>query len=355
MTMIRVSTLSMARQTRNNVAQMQGEMMKLQQEQASGTKMDVAGENGSRTATLISLRNTIDEINQFDTNMTGQAARLSTMQEALTQARASAQTIRDLALAASGSQSQTSNATIKGAATDAIKAITNMLNSSQSGRFLFGGTRFDQQPLQQPDAVAASGLSPNAAVTQVINAFGGTAALTSPAQVDALIDGPNGIGALFNDTRVPAAGNYANTFFNGSTAPVVGRVEGSVTITYNATAGDQSVRDMMQGLYMLSAVRAEDVPDEAYQQLAGRAMKLINSGLEKLTQTQSLLGLNEQTVSTTQENLRVQKGLVNNQIVKLEEADPYESSLRLTVLKTQLEATFSVTASLGKLSLMNYL
>lgn len=355
MTMIRVSTMSLARQTRNNVALMQSEMMKLQQELSTGSKIDVAGENGSRTATLLNLRNTIDEIEQFNVNLTSQSARLATMQEALTQARTAAQTVRDLALAASGSQSETSNATISGAATDAIKTITNMLNSSQSGRFLFAGTRFDQQPLQQPDSAAASGLSPNDAMAQVITAFGGTAALTSAADVDALIDGPNGISALFNDTHVPAAGNYSNTFFNGSTTPVVGRVDGDVTISYDATAGDQGVRDLMQGLYMLSSIPSGGVTEEAYQQLSARSMELINSGLEKLTQSQSLLGLNEQTVARTQDNMKVQKGLVNNQIVKLEEADPYESSLRLDVLKTQLESTFSVTASLGKMSLINYL
>jgi flagellar hook-associated protein 3 FlgL len=46
---------------------------------------------------------------------------------------------------------------------------------------------------------------------------------------------------------------------------------------------------------------------------------------------------------------------LNNQIAKLESADPYQTALRLSQLQTQLEATFSITARMNELSLTKFL
>ncbi|MFV3126439.1 flagellin [Niveispirillum sp. KHB5.9] len=352
MTLSTVSTLSLARQTRNNVRVTQTEMQTLQQELSTGRKIDVAGSLGSRAAALLDLRNVRSEIDQFQTAMSSQAARMTAMQDAMSAMREATTKVRDLALTASGGGSDTTNAVIDDAAKDALRTVTNMLNGSMSGRFLFGGTRFDRTPIQAADQAAPSGLSPNAAIQQVLTAAG---PLNSAAAVDAMIDGPNGLSALFNDTRVPAAGNFSNTFFHGSTDPVVARAEGSVTVTYGATAGDQAVRDLLKGLHLLSAVPAESIPDAAYQRLAERAWSMVGNAMEQLTETQSILGLEEQTIGRMQDRLEVEQTLVSTQIVKLEEADPYDATLRLDVLRNQLEATFAVTSSLGKLSLANYL
>lgn len=352
MTLSTVSTLSLARQIRTNVRTTQTEMQTLQQELSTGRKIDVAGSLGSRAASLLDLRNVRNELDQFQTAMASQASRMATMQDALTAVRDATTKVRDLALTASGGTSETTAGVIDDAAKDALRTVTNMLNSSMSGRFLFGGTRFDVQPIQAANEVAPSGLSPNGAVQQVLTAFG---PLTSAADVDAMIDGPNGLSALFDDTRVPAAGNFSNTFFHGSTTPVVARAEGSVTVTYGATAGDQAVRDLLKGLHLLNAVPSDSVPDAAYNRLAERAWGLINGASEQLTETQSILGLEEQTIQRTADRLEVEQTLVSTQIVKLEEADPYDATLRLDVLRNQLEATFAVTSNLGKLSLVNYL
>lgn len=347
MSMSSISTLSLARQVRNNVRTTQSEMATLQQELSTGRKIDVAGSLGSGTASLLALRNSYSEIELFKTQMTAQAARLRTMQEAMTAVRNAATVVSDLALTASGLVSDTTSATIDDAAKNAISTITNMLNSSISGRFLFGGVAFDKQPVQGPDQALAApspfaGQTPTGLVTAAIAAL---PPVTDAASADAMV---NAMDTWFET-------NFNDIFFHGSTDPVVARAEGSVTITYGATAGDPAVKDMMKGLYLLATIPSESVNDAAYQQVAKRAWGLISSSTAQMTETQSKLGLEEQQVELTQSRLDVQKTLVNGQIVVLEEADPYEATLRLDVLKNQLEATFAMTASIGRLSLVNYL
>lgn len=337
-----VSTLSMARLTRNSVRQIQNEMQTLQQELSSGRKIDVAGSLGSGTAQLLDLRNVYNEIEHFQTAMSGQAARMKMMQDAMDSIRDSARPVRDLALTASGGANETTTATIDDAAKDALRSVTNMLNSAMSGRFLFGGTQFDRQPVQGPDEVGGSGTSPMAAVQAVV----GAAPLTSAADVDAMVDGA--LATLFDS-------QFGDVFFNGSTDPVVARIDGSVTVTYGATAGDQSFRDTLKGLYLLASVPADSVSEEAYKRVSERAWGFLNAGEQGMIETQSVLGLDEERITTNQSRLEVEKTLVSKQIIKLEEADPYESTLRIDVLKTQLEATFSLTANLSKLSLTNYI
>lgn len=353
-----LSTLSLARQTRGAIATMQAEQQVLQQEISTGRKHDVAGQVGSRTAGLLDLRNVRQDIAAYKDALQSQAARLTTMQDALGQVRTAATKVRDLALGVSGSGTGAAAATIDEAARDALKTVTSMLNASQSGRFLFAGTRFDQRPVQPAEEVAPSGLSPNQAVAQVLAAFG---PVTSAADVDALIDGPNGLASLFNDgydpdgDGVPDPGSFTGTFFQGSTQRVVSRAEADVPITYAVTAGDQPVRDLLMGLHLMSAIPNDSVPTDAYKRVAERGWQMVTSAMDRIVETQGILGLEEETVARTGDRLDIQSTLISTQIVRLEEADPYQTSLRLNTLQTQLEATFAITAKVGRLSLVDYL
>lgn len=352
MTVPTVSTLSLARQTRNGIRLMQVEMSMRQQELSTGRKIDVAGAIGSRTASLVDLRNARNEIVEFQTSIQTQASRLTTMQKAVEEVRAAVTKVRDLALGVSGSGSGPAAGAIDEAARDALQVVQSMLNTSQSGRFLFAGTRFDQKPVQPQDEVGPSGLSPAQAVAQTISGF---PALTDAASVDAMIDGPGGLSAMFNDVDPTDPASFSNTFFHGSTTYVVGRAGNEMPVTYRVTAGDQAIRDLMQGLYMLAAVPDDSVPTGAYKRVAERGWQQLTGALDQLVEMQGVLGLEEEAVDRAERQYEVQKTLVSTQIVRLEEADPQETALRLNTLQTQLEASFAVTSRISTLSLVNFL
>ncbi|MFC7335260.1 flagellin [Rhodocista pekingensis] len=350
-----ISTMALARQTRNLVRTMQTDMHTLELEIGTGKKSDVAGSVGSRAALLLDLRNARQTTAEYRQSIQTQSSRLTLMQEALDKVRGSATHVRDLALSVSGSGDGAAAATIDEAALNALQTLSSMFNSSQSGRYLFAGTRFDTRPMQPPTEAAPSGVVPLDAVKSVLSSLGPT---STAADVDAALNGPNGLSSLFSDTYGggPAAPeNFSKTFFLGSTTQVKGRAGEDLPVTYACTAGDEPVRTLLKGLYLLAAVPSESVSTEAYQRITDQGWRLITQATDELIDTQGILGLQEELLKRADERHEVEDGLLSKQITQMEMADPYETGLRLNTLETQLEATFAMTSRISKLSLIDFL
>ena len=67
------------------------------------------------------------------------------------------------------------------------------------------------------------------------------------------------------------------------------------------------------------------------------------------------LGAAQKAVSDSTEQLKQRNTIMNREVVSLEGVDQYDVSTRVNILTTQLEASYSMTARISKLSLMDYL
>jgi flagellar hook-associated protein 3 FlgL len=67
------------------------------------------------------------------------------------------------------------------------------------------------------------------------------------------------------------------------------------------------------------------------------------------------IGFNQQVVDRAQLRLEDKSLVQNTQIATYENVDPYEAATRMTALQTQLQASYSVTARLAELTIMNYI
>ena len=67
------------------------------------------------------------------------------------------------------------------------------------------------------------------------------------------------------------------------------------------------------------------------------------------------LGTTEKVITDSTELLKHRNDILNREIVSLEGVDQYEVSTRINLLTTQLEASYSITARINRLNLMNYL
>jgi len=358
MTISAVSTLALSRQTKTLVRVMQQDLADLQQEVSTGRKRDVAGSIGPSTSVLVDLRNIRLEVEEYRNAISAQSSRLTIMQTAITDIRDVVKGVRDQAITLSGSGEGAATATIQAAARDALQTVQALLNASQSGRFLFGGTRFDVRPVQPADETGPAGLSPAQAVATVVAAAG---PLTASSDLTRLLDGPNGLVSLFeggydpDGDGTPDPGSFQGTFFHGSTEPVVGRAGRDLPVTYGLTAGDKPVRDILFGLHLLAAVPPDSVPGAVYRDVAERGWRALTDGIDGLVAAQGSLGLQQEALDKADQRYHIEHSLISTRIVKLEEAEPYETALRLNTLQSQLEATFSMTSRLSRLSLVNFL
>jgi flagellar hook-associated protein 3 FlgL len=67
------------------------------------------------------------------------------------------------------------------------------------------------------------------------------------------------------------------------------------------------------------------------------------------------MGVSEGRVTKANEALQAQKDVVATYIGELEGVDPYEASVQMNTLLTQMEASYALTARIQQMTLLNYL
>ena len=93
----------------------------------------------------------------------------------------------------------------------------------------------------------------------------------------------------------------------------------------------------------------------ASQAVVASALSLVSSAIAGLTTTEAGVGAAQSAVTNANTALSAQSDVIKTQVDDLVGVDQGALSTRLTSLQTQLSASYSVTAQLQKLSLVNYL
>jgi len=346
-----ISTLASHLQLNSSIRSLQTQMMDAQKELSTGRKSDLVAALRDRVAEDVNLRNALNDATEFKSTAGVVASRMETMQAALGGVRDIADQIRNTALT---SRDAVSRRYLQETASSALERLNSFLNAQVGDRTLFSGVQTDVAPIQATTTVnPATGLTPRQAVDQVIANLG---PITDPASALAVANGPDGISSIFNDSNSNANLRYSSTFYNGATTgSVTARLDNGYQIDYGVRADDPAFRELQQGLYMLASVPYGSIPDDAYAAWQDEAVKHINNGFQGVIDVSAELGYKQSVVdaAVTQHEATITQ--LNNQIANLEVADPYETSLRLSQLQTQLEATFSITARISELSLTKFL
>ncbi|MFU8863086.1 MAG: flagellin [Rhodobacterales bacterium] len=343
---------------RRTAADLSQRLAQAGQEASTGIKADIFRSLGLRASEALTLRAGMARNETFISSNEMLASRLDLTALTLRQARDAAQGFLDLAISNTESPTQTASALQRAAQTALDRLIGNM-NASFRGVPLFAGTDSAQPPLQGWDTVnAATGLAPRDVLALTIDGGIGDAA-DAAAKAARLAD------IFASATVLPEEARFENTFFNGTplladdgTAlpRVAARLDEGTVLPHGIQANDPAFTDLLRGLSMFAATDTATIADpEAYRIWVGDAVNAISRGIAGMIDTESRLGGQQQTVDQTLKNQRERHVLYNSQVLSLEGVDPYEAATRLTNLQTQLEATYTVTARLSRLSFLNFM
>ncbi|TGD61867.1 hypothetical protein EYC08_17510 [Tabrizicola sp. WMC-M-20] len=352
-----ISTFQTNLSGRKNISRLGGLMQKLGNELSTGLRSDVYADLGMRSAQSLDMRNRLDRTEAYKLSNTILAGKMDMTTEALRGMREAAQSFLNISAANMDAPSQTV-AVLQDQARATLDLVIRAMNTSYGGEHLFSGLATDRAPMQALDTVnPATGLSPQD-VVQGIAGTGPVDAADALARIAALQ-------AVFSSAAVDPAQDFDATFYNGTPrlAPdsspmgrVVVRLDDSQTLNVGIQANDPGFTDLLKGLMMIATVNPQDIPDAgAYAEWMGHAVTAISDGIGAIDAAQVGLGNQQALVDKTLKRQQVQMDLYNNGIAGIEAADPYDTAARLTALRTQLEATYSVTAQLSKLSFLNYM
>src|SRR5262249_62436921 len=126
---------------------------------------------------------------------------------------------------------------------------------------------------------------------------------------------------------------------------------------------DPSFQTILQGLYTIAALPQPAGPtatppslsDSDFDTIASGAASTISTGLTQLQAVTQKNGRNEKFLKDESDSHDATLTVLSTQIDNIEAVDLADASTRLAQLKTQLDASFHVTADLQAISLVDLL
>jgi flagellar hook-associated protein 3 FlgL len=344
-----VSTQAVSNATRLSMIKMQADLAKASQEMSSGRLADVGMGLGARTGQAVQLRQELSRINTIlDTNGLVRS-RLDTTQAALDGLLGTAEEMLGTLIAVRDGSG--GGKVIKPQASLNLKGLIGTLNANMNGQYLFAGTNTDVMPMLPFESDPPS--PAKQAIDDAFVAHFGFAqndpqvgGIEAPQMAD-FID--NVFVDLFDD------GNWATLWSDASDRNIRSRISTSELIETSANANEGAFRKLALAFSMLSEVGGERLDKGAFQVVADRALSAVGGALQDLTGIQARLGIAQNRVANASERLTIQRDIMSQQIIGLENVDLFETSTRVNTLMSQVELSYSLTARIRQLSILRYM
>ena len=263
---------------------------------------------------LVDFRTQSSQQQGFIDTIQGVTTRLQTMDLALQQIQSAVTQFRSLLPNDAFNQSAPN---IQTEAQQLLQQVAGFLNTQDGTRYVFGGTNAETPP------VDLTNLPTGAAAT-----------LTTP------VNGP------------PASNGY---YAGGVDIPPV-RIDSQVTLNYGINANDSSTFEpIMRVLNFIAQNGPFNQANPVDQANVTQAGQMLDQALQSLTTMRGTLGLQESQLNNEltvhQQTLNIAQNGISN-IVSVNQAT---AITQLQTLETQIQASFSATSQIQKLSLVNFM
>jgi flagellar hook-associated protein 3 FlgL len=311
--MTRISTAAENSLVLYYMQQNQSNLDNLNTQISTGDKAQTYSQIPQQTSQLVDLRTETAQQQGFTNTITVLSTRMQTMSLSLQQIESS---VSAFAAQLPGSAFSQSNPTISQQAAGLLQQVAGYLNVQDGSGYVFGGTDTSTPPVDLASLPTA------------------TASLTTS------VSGP------------PSGGGY----YAGGPASAAVQINTGVSVNYSITANNaQAFEPIIRVLNFLANKGPFNPNNPVDQANATQAGQLLNQAAAALTGLQGNLGLQQAQLGN---ELKVQQSTVNiaqNGISTIVATNQATAITQLQTLETQLQASFSATSAISKLSLANFL
>jgi flagellar hook-associated protein 3 FlgL len=272
----------------------------LQRQITSGQKSNVYSGISDDTGRLLKIERTLTATEQYKSNITVVRARLQTSEVQLS-------SMMDNAIKFKSTLTQAlnnGNASLMALAQQSDQLMTqtaNLLNTSQSGVYLFSGGRTTTPPVDLLQFNAAA-----------------------------------------NATSLDAG------YYQGDQDAPQARIDEDFLITYGVKADDEAFEKYFRAMRLVKANETDPTTLRAAMDLMDQAITRLNTVTSTIGAASNALDVSEKRHN---DNLVVLKETVGS----IEDTNILEASSKLSQEELQLQASYSVIARLSRLSIINYL
>jgi flagellar hook-associated protein 3 FlgL len=318
--------------------------VKANKEVVTGRHMDVGLALGRKTGKSLSLRQERAALDALTDSNTSATLRLKSTSAALDQVRIAGDNFKNALIGMHvGSQDV---ALIQSQARASLDKLVGNLNENVGSQFLFGGVNSRVQPLNAYDA------GPQAAINKAFSdhfTFPQTdtqVADITPAQMQAFIEGP--LADLFET-------QWKGTWSNASDQNIQSLISPTERVETSGNANETAFRQLAMAYTMTFDLGIAGLNDQTRAYLLNKVIGTLGEGVAGVTELQADLGTVQRKIDDANERMSLQKTFFEERITNYEAVDPAEAKVRVDQLSTQIQTSYSLTAQLNQLSLINFI
>lgn len=344
-----ISTLNQFETSRAAITRNQSRLAEIEVEVSTGRHADVGRTLGVKTSRLLEMRNAFHDFASLQSTNGVVATRLEQTQTALAAVRDLAEGFLQTALTAS--QGNADRGLLVADAKARLSALADVLNTTSNGAYVFGGTNASTAPFEN-DLAEPTGAGRAAVLAAFTSEFGFTpddplAASITPSQMRSYLDGT--FMSVFQDP------SWSTSFSSANNSMMIDRVYASETIETSVSGNATAIRKLVQVLTAAVDSGTEQLNAEAFSGLTKMLIQVSGEAGGEITGMQSRLGIAEERLAKANSRIVLRQNLLERWIGEAESVDVAKSATSLSIITSQLEASYAVTTRLQKLSLLNYL
>lgn len=314
--------------TKRQTAQTKTDMNRLLAEVSSGLVADPAARLRGDFSGLGSIDATLSRLAGYDAVTRDLSTVLSVRQAAVTKIDTIAGDVSARMLSASQGPSQGLDAAARATRSE-FEAVVSALNQRYADRSVFSGAATDGPALSGADEITAAALA-------------ATAGATTPADIEARLD------QWLSDP----AGFAAAAYRGGPSVPPVLIASGE-RVTQEVTALDSGLRQTIKG-FLLGTFAAPETLGLGLAEradLARRAGETLAAAAPDRADVAARIGLAQARVDDAQTRNTAEMSALRTARSSLLAADPAEAAIGLREAEARLDALFTLTARLARLTL----
>jgi flagellar hook-associated protein 3 FlgL len=181
--------------------------------------------------------------------------------------------------------------------------------------------------------------------------FGGTNTASPPVDLSNLP-----VGAAATLTQPVNGPPASNGYYAGGAATAPVRIDTRVTVDYGITANDsQTFEPLMRVLNFITQNAPFSSTNPVDQANLSKAGQMLDQATTALNNMQGKLGLQQQQVNDEKSVHTTTLNIAQNGITNIVQVDQATAITQLQTLETQIQASFTATSQLSKLSLVNFM
>ena len=336
-----VSSQAISKAMRYQTARLQSDLTKATTEMSTLRVADTGLALGARSSISVTLHREIDRLKGITDSNELAAARLKSTQLGLQELTAAAsKLIENYSTALSGAGEP--------GIAQTLTLMSSVLNTNLNGENIFAGINTDVTPFND----FLDPASPNrVAFDAAFSTHFGFAA-DDPASRTITV---TQMAAFLAVVEPQFSGAGWSTWSRADDQQITTRITLTETAQTSVSANILGFRKLAMAAATVAAGFAGPLSEEARNVLLENGVKLLGQAVSELADQQGYTGVTEQRLAQASERISMQIDLFSGSIRNLEGVDEFEAAAKVTALKTQLEVSYSLTASMQKLSLLNYL